>query len=66
MGVDHLGDLVADAVDRVQRGHRVLEDHRDLFTADVAQLIVIEPGQLAAAIGDGAGDPGVRWRGSGP
>ena len=24
-----LGDLVADAVDRIERGHRLLEDHRD-------------------------------------
>src|SRR3546814_7707117 len=30
----HLGNLVADAVDRVQRGHRLLEDHRDAIAAD--------------------------------
>ena len=31
---DRLGDLVADPVVGVQRGHRVLEDHRDLGAAD--------------------------------
>ena len=40
---DHLGDLVADAIDGVQRAHRVLEDHRDLLAADVPQLIVVSP-----------------------
>ena len=29
VGLDHLGDLVADAVDRVQRRQRILEDHGD-------------------------------------
>ena len=29
-----LGDLLADRVDRVERGHRLLEDHRDLVAAD--------------------------------
>ena len=56
---DHLGDLVADAVDGVQRAHRILEDHRDLLAADVAQLVVVESVDLLAAILDRAGDPGV-------
>ena len=30
-----LDDLEADRVDRVQRGHRLLEDHRDLLAADL-------------------------------
>ncbi len=29
-----LGDLLADAHDRVERAHRLLEDHRDLRPAD--------------------------------
>ena len=37
---DHLDDLIADAVDGVQRRHRILEDHRDVLAADVAQLVV--------------------------
>ena len=32
-------DLLADRVDRVERGHRLLEDHRDLIAADVAHLV---------------------------
>ena len=31
---DRLADLVADREDRVQRGHRLLKDHRDLVAAD--------------------------------
>jgi hypothetical protein len=34
---DGLHELVADGQDRVQRRHRVLEDHRDLAPAEVAQ-----------------------------
>ena len=59
MRVDHLGDLIADAIDGVQRAHRVLEDHRDLLAADVAQLVIVEPVEFAAAEADRAGDPGV-------
>ena len=35
---DGLGDLLAAREDRVERGHRLLEDHRDLFAADLAHL----------------------------
>src|SRR2546422_7775887 len=31
--LDRLDDLVADRIDRVQRGHRLLEDHRDVAPA---------------------------------
>ena len=34
---DRLDELPADRVHRVQRRHRVLEDHRDLVAADLAQ-----------------------------
>ena len=34
-----LGDLVADREDRVERGHRLLEDHRDVVAADLSQLV---------------------------
>ncbi len=63
MRPDHLGDLIADAIHGVQRGHRVLEHHRDLLAADVAQLVVVEPVELTAAVGDRTGDPGVRGAG---
>ena len=32
------GDLMADGQHRVERGHRLLEDHRDLVAADLAHL----------------------------
>ena len=34
VGLDRLDDLVADPVEGVKRGERVLEDHRDLVAAD--------------------------------
>ena len=36
---DRLGDLEADREHRVQRGHRLLEDHRDVVAADRAHLL---------------------------
>ena len=36
------GDLVADGQDRIERGHRLLEDHRDLVAADAAHLLVAQ------------------------
>src|SRR5215212_6714594 len=38
--LDLLRDLVADLQDRIQRRHRVLEDHRDLGAAHPAQLVL--------------------------
>src|SRR2546426_11480088 len=35
---DRLDDLIADRVDRTERGHRFLEDERDLRPADRAHL----------------------------
>ncbi len=43
-----LGDLAADRDDRVQRGERVLEDHRDVAAAAVAQVGVGEPEQVGS------------------
>ena len=55
-----LGDLLADREDRIERGHRLLKDHRDLVAAHLAHLLGIErqklaPLQLDAAF-DAAGD----------
>ena len=36
------GDLVADGEDRIERRHRLLEDHRDAIAADVAHLLVAQ------------------------
>ena len=50
--VELLLDLPADVVDRVQRGHRVLEDHRDLFAANLAHRVTGEAHQVAALVDD--------------
>ena len=34
----HLFNLMAHRIDRIQRGHRILEDHCDFLTADIADL----------------------------
>ncbi len=39
MDLERLGDLVADPLDRVERCHRVLEDHGDLGSPEVAQVL---------------------------
>jgi hypothetical protein len=43
---DRLGDLVARGEHRVQRGHRLLEDHRDIGAADAAHHPVGRAGQV--------------------
>ena len=37
MDLQHLADLLLDRVQRVERGHRLLEDHRDLVAPDLAR-----------------------------
>ena len=70
---DRLGHLVADALHRVERGHRVLEHHRQLAAAQLAVVAVGEADQRAAveahvATGDAPGrvdEPHHRERGHG-
>ncbi len=50
-----LGDLAADGQDRVERGHRFLEDHRDVVAADGAHLGRRQIEQVAALETDGPG-----------
>ena len=52
---DHLGDLVAHRVDRVERGHRLLEDDGDLAGADLVHLVLVERDQVPALPQDLAG-----------
>ena len=40
--------LVADRVDRIERGHRVLEDHRDAVAAERGELLPSRREQVAA------------------
>src|SRR5207237_2984161 len=49
---DDLRDLVPDAVNRVQRGERVLEDHRNAVAADLAATLPIHRDEVLAAIED--------------
>ena len=49
-----LGDLLLDAVERVQRGHRLLEHHGDAVAADVAHHPLRRADQLLAVEGDAA------------
>src|SRR5262249_60251050 len=56
MQPDRLGYLVADRLSRVERGQRILEDHRDLVAPDLAQLIVGQADQLAVPQPDRAAD----------
>src|SRR5438034_8180724 len=50
MGLNRLADLRADRVDRVQRGHRVLEDHRHLVAAHFLQLVLVHGEDVAAFV----------------
>ena len=37
---EDLADLSLDRVQRIERGHRLLEDHRDVVAADLAQFLL--------------------------
>ncbi len=56
MQPDRLGHLVADRLGRVERGQRILEDHRDLVAPDLAQLGVGKADQFPVAQPDRAAD----------
>ena len=53
-----LGELGADPVERVERGHRLLEDHGDLLAADAVELAFRQAEHLLAAVARPS-----RWRG---
>ena len=53
---DRLRDLGADALHRVERGHRVLEHHGDVVPADLAVLVSADAAQRPA------GEPDVARR----
>ena len=44
--------LVADRVKRIERGHRLLKDHRDLAAANAVELGLVQLQQVLAAIID--------------
>ena len=47
-------DLLADLLQRVQAGHRILHDHGDLLAADTQPILLSELGHIAAFKHDGA------------
>ena len=53
-----LGDLVADAVQRVQRRHRLLEHHGQTVAAQAAPVVLGQAQQLTAVEPDAAGRTG--------
>ena len=61
MVIGRLGDLAVDAEQRVQRGHRVLQDHRDL-AADVAHLALAQHREVLAGELNPAADDARRRR----
>src|SRR5262245_53115331 len=57
-----LGDLAADGEDRIEAGHRLLEDHADIVAADLAHGALAELEQVAALETYRAPDlPGWLW-----
>ena len=55
MNEQRLHDLKPDPQNRIERRHRLLEDHRDVMTADPAHLLVVELQEIAAVEHDRAG-----------
>ena len=61
-----LGDLLADGHHRIERRHRLLEDHRDLVAAHAAHLFFADLQEVAAAELDRARDDAARRIGDEP
>ena len=55
----HFGHLVRDPHVGIERGHRVLKDHRDLVGPDPVQVLLAQPVDPRAFKGDFAGGPAV-------
>ena len=62
MGAQRLGDLLADGEHRIERAHRLLEDHADLPAAHLAHLARADRQQIAALEAHLADDPALRAR----
>ena len=61
-----LHDLLPDRQDRVERGHRLLEDHRDVAAAHLAHVVVGEIEQVSAGEQDAAGGDAAGFLGQKP
>ncbi|MNL85751.1 hypothetical protein D3C87_2141800 [compost metagenome] len=53
---DDIGNLSPDRKQRVEIGHRVLEDHRDADTADLRPVLLRQVGYVLPVKRDGAFD----------
>src|SRR5262245_20348743 len=53
---DRLADLMADRVQGIERGHRLLEYHRDLIAANLLHLLLTEIDEIAPLQADGPAD----------
>ena len=47
MHARNFGQLLADREKRIERGHRILENHRDPIAADVGQFVLRQFQQIA-------------------
>ena len=54
VNLQHFAHLLLDRVQRIERGHRLLEDHRDLVAPDVAERARIEGQEVHAVEADAA------------
>src|SRR5436853_7564867 len=53
--LERLSELTADREHRIQARHRVLEDHRDLVTAQLPHLAILQLDEIASLEGRAAG-----------
>ena len=52
----HFDNLLADRIGRIERGHRLLEDHGEAIAAQIAQLAIGQRQQIDAVEANGAGN----------
>jgi hypothetical protein len=62
VNAQRLHDLGSDRVHRVERCHRLLEDHCDLSAAHPAHLLRLESGKFATIQLEAARNPAVLWQ----
>ena len=63
VAANRLRDLVADGVDGIERGHRLLKDHRDLAAPDAANPLLRDLHQILALQEHPTGGDAPGWRG---
>ena len=66
MAADGLADLLAGGEERIEKGHRVLEDHRDATAAQLFHLPLGQRRQVQPMEENATGDELARWHGHQP